>query len=60
MIAYHTMHSPTFDMVTLNTGIVENIRLYGNYTPEFYTKEDVEKNLLFAEGSRKYVFLVLP
>ena len=42
-------------MVALDSGLVENIRLYGNYEASFYTKEDAIKDSRFAEGTRKYV-----
>lgn len=40
----NTMYSPTFGIIALDTGIVENIRLYGDYEPGYYTKKDEEKD----------------
>jgi hypothetical protein len=50
--ADNTMYSPTFGMVALESGLVENIRLYGDYTPAFYKNGEDSR---YAEGSRKYV-----
>ena len=42
IIANNQMYSPTFGMVALDTGLVENIRLYGNYTAG-YAKDGVRQ-----------------